>query len=772
MIKLRSYQTSLISEVRKSFVQGHNHVVMQSATGSGKTIMFSFMVKEASSRGKRCLILTNRIELLEQASGTFDKLSITYENITASTRAIPRALVNVAMVETMKRRAVARLDFQMFLKSVDLLIVDECFIAGTKVSGKNIEDIIPGDFVESFNHKTNKIELKKVLNTSKKLISNDLLLIKTQYDSIVCTHNHPIFVKNKGYIPVQNLKIGDIVYGRSLFKQRRFTFFLRSMFKRNEFRNIRTKKNASNKEAGTKKRQSFLFSFLRCFFQFCNAFRANDKKQSYIKSRNSKKSFGQFKKNWTQTCDPRRKWQRINKTANDAFITIRKWVVSRVSYNNREWLFTLQLQNRYWESRKKNSNRNKWKLSQFFNSEKKRFKKKESIREQRIQSIELYKYRNINRCDGSSSKDFVYNLEIEDNNNYFANNILVHNCHVAAFDPIFAYLKSECYIIGATATPIRQNAKKPLSDNFTALVTGPSISSLIQDGFLSKPKYFGVSVDLSKVKMKAGEFDERDQEKVFLETKVFEGLKENLEMHAKGLKTMIFCPSVASSKQVAHDLKCLHVDGTMSSEERDKVLTQFESTPGAIITNCAITTTGYDHPGIECIVLYRATTSLPLYLQMIGRGSRVTPDKTQFTILDFGMNIQRHGYWHIDRTWSLKPPKKAKKSKDSFPIKFCPQCGAIVGVNIKVCTECGYVWQQTEKERVFVELQELHYNEVEKRMNSSTIEEMEALRIAKRYKIGFVLHRFKTIEQFEQYGKLKNYHPKWAAIQAERYLHL
>jgi hypothetical protein len=57
-------------------------------------------------------------------------------------------------------------------------------------------------------------------------------------------------------------------------------------------------------------------------------------------------------------------------------------------------------------------------------------------------------------------------------------------------------------------------------------------------------------------------------------------------------------------------------------------------------------------------------------------------------------------------------------------------------------------------------------------MNSSTIEEMEALRVAKGYKIGFVLHRFKTIEQFEQYGKLKNYHTKWAAIQAERYLHL
>jgi superfamily II DNA or RNA helicase len=451
-------------------VQGHTNIVAQSATGSGKTVIFSYMVKEASQRGKRCMILTHRSELLEQAGGTFDRIGFPYENITADTRSIPNAKVLICMVETLKRRVKNRLDFTMLMKQIDLLIVDEA--------------------------------------------------------------------------------------------------------------------------------------------------------------------------------------------------------------------------------------------------------------------------------------------------------------HLANHAPIFEFLKPECYVIGFSATPISANSKKPLSDYYTSLVAGPSISSLIQDGFLSKPKYFGVSVDLSKVKMKAGEFDERDQEKIFLETKVFEGLKENLEMHAKGLKTMIFCPSVASSKQVAHDLKCLHVDGTMSSEERDKVLTQFENTPGSVISNCAITTMGYDHPGIECVVLYRATTSLPLMLQMIGRGSRVTPTKSQFTILDFGMNIQRHGYWHIERTWLLNPPKKAKKSKDSFPIKFCPSCGAIVGVNNKVCPECGYIWQQTEKERVFVELQELRYNEVEKRMNSSTIEEMEALRVAKGYKIGFVLHRFKTIEQFEQYGKLKNYHPKWAKIQAKIYLHM
>jgi len=352
--------------------------------------------------------------------------------------------------------------------------------------------------------------------------------------------------------------------------------------------------------------------------------------------------------------------------------------------------------------------------------------------------------------------------------------LIIDECHKSSFNLIFDYLKPECYVLGFTATPIRQGKTKPLSDFFTSLVLGSSIASLIADGFLSRPEYFGVSVDLSKIRIIKGEFDEKDQTKVFSDVKVFEGLKHNLELHAKGLKTMIFCPSVQSSLNVAHELGCLHVDGTMSSTQRDTALSTFENTPGAIITNCAITTTGYDHPGIECIVLYRATTSLPLYLQMIGRGSRTTETKSRFLILDFGMNVQRFGYWHIDRKWTLdNPPKKNRNKLDSFPVKFCPQCGAIVSVNTKTCEHCGYIWQVTEKERVFAELQKLTYSEVQKRMSEANgVEEMEQIRIAKGYKVGYLLHKFKTPEQFREYASLRGYKNGWDRIQIKNYLHI
>lgn len=473
MINLRPYQETITDGIRKAFRQMHNRIIMQAPTGSGKTVIFSYMVKRASVNKKKCLILTDRIELLEQAGGTFERIGIDYKNITAKTKSVPNTFVAVAMVETIKRRAKSRLDFQMYLKTVDLLIIDEA--------------------------------------------------------------------------------------------------------------------------------------------------------------------------------------------------------------------------------------------------------------------------------------------------------------HKAAFDPIFAYLSDSCYVIGATATPIRQNAKKPLSDYFSLIVEGPSIEYLISMGYLAAPTYYGIPVDLSKIKITRGDYDEKQMEKLYSETKLFHGLHEELEKRAQHKKTLIFCANVASSIQVANELKCLHVDGDMRNSNPKLFkynMEKFENEPETIMTNCGILTTGYDNPTIEHGVSYRATTSLPLWLQMVGRLSRMCPEigKKTFTWSDFGMNIQRFGYWHIDRKWSLEPQKKKSRKKDVFPVKFCPQCGAIVSVNSKMC-ECGYIWPVTEKERVFAELQELSYKEVQKRMNEAkTIEEMEEIRISKNYKVGFLLHRFNTEDQFKEYEKFKGYKKGWANHQIRIYL--
>jgi type I site-specific restriction endonuclease len=93
------------------------------------------------------------------------------------------------------------------------------------------------------------------------------------------------------------------------------------------------------------------------------------------------------------------------------------------------------------------------------------------------------------------------------------------------------------------------------------------------------------------------------------------------------------------------------LDNRNSASERKNILEWFSKTPDAILTSVSILTTGFDEPTVESIILNRATRSLTLYFQMIGRGSRVLPNKDQFNVVDLGNNIARFGPWDEPLDW-------------------------------------------------------------------------------------------------------------------------
>lgn len=122
MITLRPYQSKAINAIRESFRNGNKRVVLCAPTGSGKSSMFSYMAKEHVERGGRALILTDRIELLKQAGGTFQRLGINPDEIKANHRPDLLNPLHCAMVETLYRRAER---YASFLSSRTLVIVDE-----------------------------------------------------------------------------------------------------------------------------------------------------------------------------------------------------------------------------------------------------------------------------------------------------------------------------------------------------------------------------------------------------------------------------------------------------------------------------------------------------------------------------------------------------------------------------------------------------------------------------------------------------------------------
>lgn len=69
------------------------------------------------------------------------------------------------------------------------------------------------------------------------------------------------------------------------------------------------------------------------------------------------------------------------------------------------------------------------------------------------------------------------------------------------------------------------------------------------------------------------------------------------------------------------------------------------------MSSVSILTTGFDEPTVDTIILNRATRSLTLYYQMIGRGSRILKNKNTFNVIDLGNNFHRFGMWGANLNW-------------------------------------------------------------------------------------------------------------------------
>lgn len=269
--------------------------------------------------------------------------------------------------------------------------------------------------------------------------------------------------------------------------------------------------------------------------------------------------------------------------------------------------------------------------------------------------------------------------------------IIIDEAHIGNFTKLIEHYADK-YIIGFTATPIASKKDKPLKNYFNDIVCGVSIGELIQDGHLCSPYTFGVQqeIDRAKLKMVKGDFDIQQMAKMMSDNKYIESVLNAYKTLAINQKTLIFNCNVEHSKIVTNAFKSSgfnaeHLDGEMSKEERDFILKWFNDTPDAILCNIGIATTGFDQPDIKCIIVNRATASMPLWLQMCGRGARPDNSKQSFIIIDMGGNCQTHGFWESNRDWEYLFFHPEKKGNGVAPTKRCPSCNGLVHARVKVC---------------------------------------------------------------------------------------
>lgn len=366
----------------------------------------------------------------------------------------------------------------------------------------------------------------------------------------------------------------------------------------------------------------------------------------------------------------------------------------------------------------------------------------------------------VRRIKNNLYKEWIDNLDL----------IIIDEAHKQTFNTILDCINQKTTVIGATATPFRDSNQKSLDSYYQNIIDEVSISDLINLGFLAKPNSYGVKVDLSNVKTKGNDYDSESMGNMYDEIKLYDGVYENYMRVTPNKKAIIFASNIKSSKKLVDELSdkglpIKHIDGTTPKKERREILKWFKDIPNAMISNVGILNAGFDEPSIEVVILYRATKSISLFLQMCGRGSRVTKTKKEFTILDFGNNISQHGFWEQERQWSLK---KKKKKRGVAPVKDCPECFAMLPSRVMECTECGHEFEKTIKEKekeIIIELQKMNYSQLQKEIKKADFVKLEQIQKAKGYKKGWIYHQLKTKKDLVDYANYKNYSYKWVQYQ-------
>ena len=224
--------------------------------------------------------------------------------------------------------------------------------------------------------------------------------------------------------------------------------------------------------------------------------------------------------------------------------------------------------------------------------------------------------------------------------------IIVDEAHHAISDGYQLVLGhfEKAKVLGVTATADRGD-KRSLGTYFESLAYEYSLVQAIKSGYLSKIKALTLplKLDLSAVSQQAGDFKTKDLGTVL--DPYLESIANEMIEHCMDRKTVVFLPLVATSQKFRDLLnqkgfRAAEVNG--NSKDRAEILSDFENDKYNVLCNSMLLTEGWDCPSVDTVVVLRPTKVRALYSQMVGRGTRLFPDKDHLLLLDFLWHTERH----------------------------------------------------------------------------------------------------------------------------------
>jgi len=205
-------------------------------------------------------------------------------------------------------------------------------------------------------------------------------------------------------------------------------------------------------------------------------------------------------------------------------------------------------------------------------------------------------------------------------------------------------------VLGVTATPDRADMKN-LGSFFESLAYEYTMPQAIKSGYLVPIKALTVplKIDISMVGISAGDF-KVGEIGTALDPYLYQ-IADEMVKYCRNRKTIVFLPLIATSQKFMAMLNergfvAAEVNG--NSSDRAEILQDFEDGKYDVLCNSMLLTEGYDCPAVDCIIVLRPTRSRPLYAQMVGRGTRLSPEtgKEYLLLIDFLWMTERHELCH------------------------------------------------------------------------------------------------------------------------------
>ena len=650
----------------------------------GKTIVFAHVAADAVNDGGRVLILAHREELIRQAAAKL-------ESATGLSAAIEKA--DECAAQSMERVVIGSIQTLLNpvrrdnLGAFSHVIVDECFVAGTMIDGIPIEKIETGDVVSCYDHALKSITYKKVICTMTKRARSICLVKMSDGSTIICTPNHPVWNGEK-YVEAAILCDYDMVYEKQhtktmrdmrndihskILEQKNDTLlqerlcnggnrqeaektgrYLRSVWK--------AICSGRQKTLSGKQGEDLLLKGMQQGVQKedkfrnngddkpCLRFGSNEEKKPNVKPGTSGKddsinegtTISSSDGEWTAYGSPAKIIQRNIR----AFVNwVRYGISDKDSIGKGNFRETSKLlQSGYRIPGNETCNRGRRGFSSAPQRENERRFKNEGLRAIRVESVKVYQQGSGSEFEQLCPDGLVYNLEVEECNNYFANGILVHNCHHIV-SPSFLEVMAQwvdAKVLGVTATADRAD-KKELGVFFESLAYDYPMIKAVSEGYLCplRALTLPVAIDLRNEKPKNGDWS-ADQVASLLDPYLPELTRLYAE-NARDRKGLIFVPLCATGQKVQRALREQGLRAYYcSGEDRTQIKDWEADGPGSVMVNAMLLTEGYDHPPIDAIAVWRFTKSRPFFAQMCGRGTRLSPGKKNLLIIDNLFLTNRH----------------------------------------------------------------------------------------------------------------------------------